>query len=147
MVLRTTLITGFPGESEEDFTELSEFVKNMRFERLGCFAYSREEGTKAAEFENQIDESVKQERQNIIMEQQQAIMFGYCQSLIGKELEVLVEGFDRYAECYYGRSKADSPDVDGKVFFIATDRKPKEGEFVKVRIEDCLGCDPIGTME
>lgn len=147
VVLRTTLITGFPGESEEDFAELSEFVKNMRFERLGCFAYSREEGTKAAELENQIDESVKQERQNIIMEQQQGIMFDYTQSLIGKELEVLVEGFDRYAECYYGRSKADSPDVDGKVFFTATDRKPKEGEFVKVRIEDCLGCDPIGTME
>lgn len=147
VVLRTTLITGFPGESEEDFAELSEFVKNMRFERLGCFAYSREEGTKAAELENQIDESVKQERQNIIMEQQQGIMFDYTQSLIGKELEVLVEGFDRYAECYYGRSKADSPDVDGKVFFTATDRKPKEGEFVRVKIEDCLGCDPIGTME
>ena len=105
VVLRTTLIAGFPGESESDFEELSDFVNEMKFERLGCFAYSREEGTPAA----------------------------------------LMDG--RYAECCYGRSAADSPDVDGKVFFTTDGRKPREGEFVKVKIDDCLGCDPIGTME
>lgn len=147
VVLRTTLIAGFPGESEEDFNELSEFVAKMKFERLGCFAYSQEEGTPAALMKDQIDEDVKQKRQDIIMEQQQGIMYDYCQSLVGKTLTVLVEGFDRYAECYFGRSAADSPEVDGKVFFSANGKKPQAGDFVQVRIDDCLACDPIGTME
>lgn len=147
VVLRTTLITGFPGESEEDFNELSEFVNKMRFERLGCFAYSQEEGTPAAEMDNQIDEKVKLDRQNIIMEQQQSIMYDYCRSLVGKTISVLTEGFDRYAECLYGRSIADSPDVDGKVFFTANGSQPKAGEFVKVKIKDCIAEDPIGIME
>lgn len=146
VVLRTTLITGFPGESDDEFNELSEFVNSMKFERLGCFAYSREEGTKAAEMENQIDEEVKLERQNIIMEQQQGIMYDYCQSLVGSTITVLAEGFDRYAGCCYGRSEGDSPDVDGKVFFTVSGKKPKPGDFVRVKIEDCLDCDPIGTM-
>ncbi|MCQ4021983.1 MULTISPECIES: 30S ribosomal protein S12 methylthiotransferase RimO [unclassified Ruminococcus] len=147
VVLRTTLITGFPGESEQDFEELSEFVGKIKFERLGCFAYSREEGTPAAEMENQIDEEIKLKRQDIIMEQQQGIMYEYCQSLIGKSITVLCEGFDRYAECYFGRSAADSPDVDGKVFFTTNGAKPQPGDFVTVKIDDCLSCDPIGTME
>lgn len=147
VVLRTTLIAGFPGETEEEFNELSEFVNEIKFERLGCFAYSREEGTPAAEMENQIDEDVKLKRQDIIMEQQQGIMYDYCQGLIGKSITVLCEGFDRYAECYYGRSAADSPDVDGKVFFTANGVKPQPGDFVTVKIDDCLTCDPIGTME
>ena len=147
VVLRTTLIAGFPGETEEEFNELSEFVNKIKFERLGCFAYSREEGTPAAEMENQIDEDVKLKRQDIIMEQQQGIMYDYCQGLIGKSITVLCEGFDRYAECYYGRSAADSPDVDGKVFFTANGVKPQPGDFVTVKIDDCLACDPIGTME
>lgn len=146
VVLRTTLITGFPGESDDEFNELSEFVNSMKFERLGCFAYSREEGTKAAEMENQIDEEVKLERQNIIMEQQQGIMYDYCQSLVGSTITVLTEGFDRYAGCCYGRSEGDSPDVDGKVFFTVNGKKPKPGDFVRVKIEDCLDCDPIGVM-
>lgn len=146
VVLRTTLITGFPGESNDEFNELSEFVNKMKFERLGCFAYSQEEGTKAAEMENQIDEEVKLKRQDIIMQQQQGIMYDYCQSLIGSTITVLTEGFDRYAECYYGRSEGDSPDVDGKVFFTASEKKPKPGDFVKVKLDDCLDCDPIGAM-
>lgn len=146
VVLRTTLITGFPGESDDEFNELSEFVNKMKFERLGCFAYSQEEGTKAAEMENQIDEEVKLKRQEIIMQQQQGIMYDYCQSLIGSTITVLTEGFDRYAECYYGRSEGDSPDVDGKVFFAAGEKKPKPGDFVKVKLDDCLDCDPIGAM-
>ena len=80
------------------------------------------------------------------MEQQQTVMAEYCESLIGKELEVLCEGFDRIAECFFGRSYADAPEVDGCVFFTCGDRKPKAGEFVRVKIDDYLGCDPVGTM-
>ena len=147
IVLRTTLICGFPGETEEEFTELSEFVNEMKFQRLGCFAYSQEEDTPAASFENQIDEEIKQKRAEIIMEQQMPIMEEYCKSLIGKEIEVVCEGYDKYANCYFGRSMADSPDVDGKVFFNTEDgKKPAIGDFVMVAIDDYLDCDPIGTM-
>lgn len=147
IVLRTTFICGFPGETEEEFTELAEFVNETKFQRLGCFAYSQEEDTPASEFENQIDDEIKQRRAEIIMEQQMQIMEEYCQSLIGKTVEVVCEGYDRYAECYFGRTMADSPDVDGKVFFnISGDKKPAVGEFVMVEIDDFLDCDPIGTM-
>ncbi len=146
VVIRTTFITGFPGESEEQFEELAQFADDIRFERLGCFAYSQEEDTPAADFPGQIDEDVKQNRADIIMEQQQTVMAEYCESLIGRELEVLCEGFDRIAECFFGRSYADAPEVDGCVFFTCGDRKPKAGEFVRVRIDDYLGCDPVGTM-
>ena len=113
---------------------------------MGCFAYSQEEDTPAARMPDQIDEDVKERRAEILMEQQQLVMEKYNKSLLGKEIEVLVEGFDRYAECFFGRSKADSPDVDGKVFFTCNDRKPYEGEIVKVRVDDFLDCDPIGEM-
>lgn len=146
VVLRTTLITGFPGETEADFEELSQFVNDAAFERLGCFTYSQEEDTPAALFENQVDEEIKLRRQEIIMEQQHTIMERYCQGLIGKTLTVVTEGYDRYAECWFGRSMADSPDVDGKVFFTTDGRKPKEGELVRVKIDDFLDCDPIGTL-
>ena len=146
VVIRTTFITGFPGESEEQFEELAQFADDIRFERLGCFAYSQEEDTPAADFPGQIDEDVKQNRADIIMEQQQTVMAEYCESLIGRELEVLCEGFDRIAECFFGRSYADAPEVDGCVFFTCGDRKPKAGEFVRVMIDDYLGCDPVGTM-
>ncbi len=146
LILRTTFIAGFPGETEEQFTELAEFANEIKFERMGCFAYSQEEDTPAAKMPDQIDEDVKERRAEILMEQQQLVMEKYNESLLGKEIEVLVEGFDRYAECFFGRSKADSPDVDGKVFFTCTDRKPYEGEIVKVRVDDFLDCDPIGEM-
>lgn len=144
VIIRTTFITGFPGETEEQFEELAEFAKEMKFQRLGCFAYSQEEDTPAAEMPDQIDEEIRQKRADIIMEHQQLEMERYCESLIGKELEVLVEGYDRLAECFYGRSYADAPEVDGCVFF-RSGRKPRAGEFVKVRIEDYTGCDPIGV--
>ena len=146
LVLRTTFIAGFPGETEEQFTELAEFANEIKFERMGCFAYSQEEDTPAARMPDQIDEDIKERRAEILMEQQQLVMEKYNENLLGKEIEVLVEGFDRYAECFFGRSKADSPDVDGKVFFTCTDRKPYEGEIVKVRVDDFLDCDPIGEM-
>lgn len=144
LILRTTLITGFPGETEEDFTELSEFVQEVRFDRLGCFAYSQEEDTPAALLPNQIDEETKNRRAEIIMEQQMEIMQQKGEEMIGKAVTVLTEGFDRYAECYFGRTAADSPDIDGKIFFTAQGNKPYFGQFVKVRVEDCMDCDLTG---
>ena len=144
LILRTTLITGFPGETEEDFAELSQFVQDVRFDRLGCFAYSQEEGTPAAELPDQVEEDVKNHRAEIIMEQQMEIMQQKGEDMIGKAVTVLTEGFDRYAECYFGRTAADSPDIDGKVFFTAAGNKPYFGQFVKVRIDDCIDCDLTG---
>ena len=146
LILRTTLITGFPGETEEDFTELAEFVRETRFERLGCFPYSQEDGTAAAEMPDQIDEDVKQHRMAIIMEDQMNIMQKWGEDQIGKTIKVLVEGFDRYAECWFGRSYADSPDIDGKIFFTINDKKPKYGDFITVKIKDCVDCDLTGEI-
>lgn len=144
LTLRTTFITGFPGETEDDFTELSEFVKEIRFDRMGCFAYSPEEDTPAAKFEDQVDDEVKNHRRDILMEQQSEIMAEKCEAMIGKKINVLFEGFDRYAECYFGRSKADAPEVDGKVFFTVKDKKPTVGDIIKIEITDCVDCDLIG---
>ncbi len=143
IVIRTTFIVGFPNETEEDFEQLCEFVKEVKFERMGCFTYSQEEDTPAALFENQIDEDVKEHRQQVLMEMQMAIMDDYSNSLIGKELKVLVEGFDRIAECYFGRSIYDAPDVDGKVFFMS-DKKLTDEVFVNVKITDCIDGDLFG---
>ena len=146
VVLRTTFIAGFPGETEEQFEELCEFAKDIGFERLGCFPYSQEEDTPAAEFPNQLDEETKQNRADIIMEQQQSIMARRCEKLVGTTAEVLVEGFDRIAECWYGRTYADAPEVDGCVFFTTDGNKPKTGDFVNVKITDYLGIDPVGEI-
>ncbi len=146
LVLRTTLITGFPGETEEEFNELAEFVKEARFERLGCFAYSQEEGTPAALLPDQLEEDVKRRRMEIIMEQQMRIMEEYEESQVGKTLQVLTEGFDRYAECFFGRSYADSPDIDGKVFFTTKGKKPPFGKFVKVKIDEAMDGDLMGEI-
>lgn len=147
VILRSTFITGFPGETDEQFEELAQFAADIKFQRLGCFAYSKEEDTKAALMPNQIDDDIKQKRADIIMEHQQTVMADYCQSLIGKELDVLVEGYDKLAECYFGRSYADSPEVDGCVFFTCNGNKPNAGDFVKVKITDFMGCDPIGETD
>ena len=144
IVLRTTLITGFPGETEEQFEELCEFVKEIKFERLGCFAYSAEEGTPAAEFDGQLSVKVKEKRSEIIMEEQMFISDRFNESRLGQTIEVVTEGFDRYAECWFGRSAADAPEIDGKVFFTS-DRKLREGEFVQVELEDVMDYDLLGT--
>ena len=146
VILRSTFITGFPGETDEQFEELAQFAKDMKFQRLGCFAYSQEEDTPAALMPNQVDEEIKQKRADIIMEQQQNIMAEYCESLIGSDVKVLVEGYDKLAECYFGRSYADSPEVDGCVFFTCPNEKPEIGSFANVKITDYMGCDPIGEM-
>ena len=145
VVLRTTLIAGFPGETDEDFEQLSDFVAQTRFERLGCFAYSREEDTPAALMEDQIDEDVKNRRSEIITEQEALIMDAWCEDQIGKEIDVLVDGFDRYADCFFGRSPFDAPEVDPCVFFTA-ERKPLAGEIVRVRVTDHIDCDLTGEM-
>lgn len=145
IVLRTTLITGFPGETEEQFTELAEFVKSIEFDRLGCFSYSKEDGTVAGKMENQIDDDVKAHRADIIMEQQQLINRRKNEECMGKTLEAVVEGFDKWAECYFGRTKSDSPDIDGKVFFAGAD-KLRVGQYVNIRITDTLDYDLIGEV-
>ncbi|MBD5142769.1 MAG: 30S ribosomal protein S12 methylthiotransferase RimO [Ruminococcus sp.] len=145
IVLRTTLITGFPAESEAQFEELSQFVKDMKFTRLGCFAYSQEEGTKAAEFENQIDEEIKNQRADILMEQQAEISAEYNALQLGKIKTAVVEGFDKWAECYFGRTEADAPDIDGKIFF-SSEKKLQIGEYVQVKITDILDYDLLGEV-
>lgn len=146
VTLRTTFITGFPGETEEDFEELSQFVKETRFDRMGCFPYSREEGTAAAAMPNQIDEEVKLRRAEILMQNQMDILQETGEDYIGTELDVMVEAFDRYAECWFGRSYRDAPDVDGKVFFSVGENPPMLGEFVRVAIEDCIDGDLFGSI-
>lgn len=143
IVLRSTVITGFPGETEREFEELCVFLKQVKFERLGAFAYSREEGTPAAEMEGQIDDEIKSRRQEIIMEQQELVNEEYNNSRIGKTLRVLAEGFDRYAGCYFGRSEADAPEIDGKVFFTSK-KKITPGRFVDVNITGVIEYDLLG---
>ncbi len=146
VTLRTTVMVGFPGETEEDFETLMDFIRSVRFERLGCFAYSREEGTPAYSLEDQIPEEEKERREALVSEAQMLIMQEKGEEMIGRELTVLTEGFDRWAECYFGRTQSDAPEIDGKVFFTAPEKKPAYGQFVRVRIEDCMDCDLIGEM-
>ncbi len=144
MIIRTTVIVGFPGETEEDFCELCEFVKEARFDRLGAFSYSREEDTPAYDFEDQIDEQIKQDRYDIIMRTQGEITEEQNESMIGKTIEVMCEDYDPVSEAYYGRSYADAPEIDGKVYFRAPKRSVSAGQFVKVKITEAIDYDLIG---
>ncbi len=143
MVLRTTVMVGFPGESEEEFEDLCEFIRDVRFERLGCFAYSPEEGTPAADMADQVDEQVKEQRRDIVMGLQTRLADAYNDAQVGRTVEVLVEGFDRREQCWFGRSAADAPDIDPRIFF-ATEDEVLPGEFVNVRITDRLDWDLLG---
>lgn len=143
VVIRTTFITGFPGESEEEFEELAEFINEIEFDRLGCFAYSAEEGTKAAELPDQVDEDVKKHRAELIMQDQYGIVECKNNECIGKTFDVLVEGYDGYTDSYYGRSYMDAPDVDASVSFTCEDEL-SDGDFVKVKIFDVSDYDLIG---
>ena len=142
LVLRTSLIAGLPGEGEAEFEELCEFLKKHRMERVGCFAFSPEEGTPAANMDYP-DREVAEKRAEIIGELQSRIMDDYNQSMLGKTVEVLVEGYDRLAECQFGRTYADSPEIDGMVFFTSEERL-KPGQFVDVVIEDVMDGDLVG---
>ena len=143
IALRTTAMVGFPGESDEDFSELCEFIKESRFERFGAFTYSAEEGTLAAEFDGQIDEDVKQVRYDALMQTQLTVLEELNREKIGEVYTVLSEGYDSAAGICYGRSMYDAPDVDGRVYFTAK-RKPAPGEFVKVLIKEALDYDLVG---
>ncbi len=137
VVLRTTFITGFPGETPEQFEELHSFIKQTKFDRLGCFTYSAEESTPAANFPGQIDEQEKQRRADLIMDDQATITAASSEAMVGREVEVLIEGYDDYIKHYFGRTQSDAPEVDGKVFFTA--KKPLViGDFARVRINE--GC-------
>ncbi len=142
LVLRTTLITGFPGETEEQFVELAEFVNNVKFEHLGCFAYSQEEGTPAADLPNQIPQSEKEHRAEIITEQQEVRTGDFCAEQIGKTFETVVEGYDRYFEMYFGRNYMYAPEIDGMIYFKG--KGLKTGEFVNVKITDSMTNNLIG---
>ena len=144
IILRSTFIAGFPGETEEDFTELAEFVKEMEFDRMGCFAYSQEEGTPAARMKEQLDEETKEDRARIIMEMQMDIMDRINRRHIGKNLEVMVEGWDEDVEAWFGRSYMDAPDVDGFVYFNS-DNDYEPGDFAMVEIEDATDADLYGS--
>lgn len=147
IVLRSTVMVGFPGETKADFTALCDFVKEVGIERLGCFAYSPEEGTPAAVMEGQLSDKIKQRRRDIVMQEQALVSDRYNTAQIGRTVEVLVESFDRYAECWFGRSAADAPDIDGKVFFTCPNgRRPQPGDFVKVQITDTMDWDLMGEM-
>ncbi len=146
ITLRTTLITGFPSETEEQFSELDEFVKVARFDRLGCFPYSQEEDTLAAEMDGQIDTQTKQDRAEHIMETQLEIAREKNEEKIDTDTEVLIEGYDDYIKCYFGRTPSDAPEVDGKIFFL-TPRPLVIGEYVTVHINDTLEYDLLGELK
>lgn len=143
IVIRTTAIVGFPGETEEDFEELCSFVKETKFERFGAFPYSREENTPAAELDGQIDEQTKQDRYDIIMKCQNRVSAEYNEALLGSTVRVLCEGFDPVSEAFYGRTYRDAAEIDGKVWFTAK-KKPAPGDFLDVRITDTMDYDLVG---
>ena len=143
--LRTTLITGFPGETQEQHEEVMEFIDTLEFDRLGAFTYSPEEDTPAATFEDQIDETVKEDRQADIMELQQEIAFDKAEDMIGREVLVMIEGKVADENAYVGRTYRDAPNVDGLIF-INTDVELISGDFAKVKVTGALDYDLIGEL-
>lgn len=146
MAIRTTLISGFPGETEEDHEILMDFVDDMEFERLGVFAYSPEEDTPAFGYENQVPEEIKEERRAEIMELQQEIAFEKSEQMKGRILEVMIEGKVADENAYVGRTYMDSPNVDGMIF-VNTGLELMSGDFVRVRVTGALEYDLIGEVE
>ncbi len=145
IALRTSLISGFPSESEEQHRELLEFVREVGFDRLGVFAYSKEDGTPAAAMENQIDEEIKQRRVEEIMLAQQEISAMRNESFIGRKLEVFVEGYIPDEGIYIGRTYADAHNIDGYIFF-ESDKQLESGVFVNCRVTDFSEYDLYGEL-
>ena len=143
IVIRTTFIVGFPGETEEDFEELCRFVEEQRFEHMGVFTYSPEEGTPAATMDGQIDEQTKQDRMDILMKLQMQINAEQNEEKIGKTIRVLTEDYDPVSEAHFGRSAADAPDIDGKVYF-KSDRRVAPGTMIDVKIREAVDYDLFG---
>ena len=148
ITIRTTVMVGFPGETDEEFTELCEYVKEAEFDRLGAFTYSREEDTPAYNLPEQVDEQIKQERYDIIMREQLHITEKKNEKLVGKTIKVLCEAFDPAAEIYFGRSAAEAPDIDAKIYFRPEigKRRINPGEFVNIKIDDVIDYDLIGDI-
>lgn len=147
VTLRTTLITGFPGETKADFAALCQFVKDVKFDRLGVFPYSREEGTAAYEMADQVSEKIKARRAEIIMEEQSVIMERLNEKKLGTAVEVLVEGYDSYVKMCFGRTDADAPEVDGKIFFTPKGKRSAMGDLVTVTVTDVMEYDLMGEQE
>lgn len=145
VVLRTTFITGFPGEDEEAFNTLSEFIDDNMFDRLGCFAYSAEEGTPAAEFDDMVDEEVRKHRADVIMEQQYDIFEFKQRKLIGEKIKCIVEGYDAYTDSYFGRTWKDAPEIDSVVYFTGIGDF-SDGDIVDVEIFDINEYDLLGEI-
>lgn len=145
IILRTTLITGFPGETKEEFERMKDFVEQMRFDRLGVFTYSPEEGTKAADMQGQIDEEVKEARRDAIMELQQQISFEAAASMVGKKMSVLIEGYLYEEDIYVGRTYMDAPKVDGNVF-VRSEEEMISGDIVPVHITGASEYDLMGDV-
>lgn len=145
VVLRTTFITGFPGEDEEAFNTLSEFIDDNMFDRLGCFAYSPEEGTPAAEFDEQIEDEIKKHRADVIMEQQYDIFEFKQRKLIGRTVKCIVEGYDGYTDSYFGRTWMDAPEIDSVVYFTGKGDYD-DGDIVDVEIFDINEYDLMGEI-
>ncbi len=147
LVLRTSLIAGFPGETEADFEALCEFLLEYRLQRAGVFAYSPEEGSAAASFPGQVDEDVKRRRVELLTDLQLRITDDYAASQVGQVLEVLCEGYDEETELYYGRSYADSPEIDGMVHFEGEEGGVAPGGFYQVRITNVYDGELIGVRQ
>lgn len=145
VILRTSLIVGFPGETEEDFEILKEAVRELKFDRLGCFTYSKEDGTPAAKFENQVHPKTKEKRKDIIMSIQQEISQEKMREKVGKEYEVLIEDISEDELFWLGRSYMDSPDTDGVIYISRTDENII-GEFVNVKIVGYEEYDLFGEI-
>jgi ribosomal protein S12 methylthiotransferase len=145
IILRTTAMVGFPGETDEDFEQLCDFLKWAEFDRFGAFTFSAEEGTAAAEMDGQIDEQIKQDRYDCLMQTQLTVTEEKNKKYLGKTLTVLIDGYDAVGEVYFGRSYADAPDVDGKVYFKSR-RRLNAGMFIDVKIDEVLDYDLVGEV-
>ena len=145
IVLRTTAMVGFPGETEENFAELCEFIKDVRFERFGAFTYSAEEGTAAAEMDDDVSPQEKQDRYDVLMQTQLTVTEEISKANVGRTLTVICDGYDAVAEVYYGRSYMDAPDVDGRVYFKSK-RKINPGALVDVKITEAIDYDLVGEI-
>ena len=147
LTLRTTLLVGFPGETEEQFNELAEFVQETRFDRMGCFAYSEEENTLAAKMPDQVDEAVRVHRAALLMEQQMSVSAALNQARIGTETEAVIEGFEPESDAWIARTPAEAPDVDGRLYLPGTPQDGlRIGQYVRVRITDATDYDLIGEV-
>ena len=144
-VIRTTFITGFPGETEEDFNILSEFIEKVRFDRLGCFAFSPEEGTRAFDMEDQVDPEVAAHRGEVLMEQQFPIFTEKLEALVGRVVECVVEDYDGFSDSYTGRTWMDAPEIDSTIRFVS-DVELETGEFVRVKVTGVMDYDLLGEV-